>query len=543
VKKNGVIAAALSAIIPGLGQGYMGRWRRGALYALPIVAGVIAGMFILDLSAFDLIGYAVRPAVLKSILVVNLVIVIWRVLAVTDAFTLEPGSHPWWKTAVVVVLCAVVVLPHLVVVQYTLDAAHALDEIFVSDEDQAPQSPAFEDDDVFAWDVVDTTEPEAVVEETTTIPGVERYDPSLIGTDDGGEVSEFVPSRDQRSGDSFDHRADGDSRITILLVGGDGGPGRSGSRPDSINVVTLDTTTGKAAIFGIPRNMTHFPVPSRWLSSEARNNRKYANLGEEFDALDQRMTDWSERRRWTDADGDGVPDQWVPCRCYADQINGLFAAIDAPALYPNERDPALAALRDTLEILLGLEIDYYASVNMRGFVNVVNALGGVDVYVTRYVSIEMSPTREGDPWHIVSVSPGWRHLNGLDALGYVRERRNSGGDYARMERQRCLLKAVAAKATPSTILTRFSQLSKAMAESVKTDIPRSYLPILLEHTASLGFEDIATVGFGPPFYSPYVDFRNKPVPDLARIQAQVKVIFNATDATLFASGDDSECRV
>ena len=127
---------------------------------------------------------------------------------------------------------------------------------------------------------------------------------------------------------------------------------------------------------------------------------------------------------------------------------------------------------------------------MRGFVDIVNALGGVDVYVERYVSIEMSPTREGDEWHTVQVGRGWHHLNGLDALGYVRERRSSN-DYVRMERQRCLLKAVAAKATPSTILTRFSNLSKAMASSVKTDIPLSYLPKLLENTASLDFDDIA----------------------------------------------------
>jgi len=529
VKNNGVIAAFLSALIPGLGQGYMGRWRRAALYALPIVVGVVASLFILDLSTFDLIGYAVRPTVLKSILIVNLLVVIWRILAVTDAFSLGAGSRAWWKIAIVAGLSVAVALPHLVVAQYTLDAAHALDEVFVADVNAEPEPFVFEDYDPHLDEKALPTVPDPVVVEPAFVPGVERFDPSLMGAEDATDDIAFVPTRDRERGDSFDHQADGDGRIAILLAGGDGGPGRSGSRTDSINVATFDVNTGKAAIFGIPRNMTHVPLPNRWSTA--------------FVDLEKQLTPWKERRAWTDDDGDGEPDQFVPCHCFPDQINAIYPFTRTwTETYPNEREPGLAALRDTLEIMLGFEIDYYAFVNMRGFVNVVNALGGVDVYVKRYVSIEMSPTREGDPWHTVQVGPGWRHLNGLDALGYVRERRSSN-DYVRMERQRCLLKAVAAKATPSTILTRFSNLSKAMASSVKTDIPLSYLPTLLENTASLDFDDIATVGFVPPFYTPVLDFRGKPTPDLARIQAMVKVAFNATETTSFDSGEDSECRV
>jgi LCP family protein required for cell wall assembly len=224
-------------------------------------------------------------------------------------------------------------------------------------------------------------------------------------------ASWYLRSEERARQDLFGEDIEGVERITILLAGGDGGPGRSGSRTDSINVVTFNVNTGKAAVFGIPRNMTHVPLPDEWSTA--------------FTDLEKQLTPWAERRQWTDEDGDGEPDQFVPCHCFPDQINAIYPYTRTwTETYPDEREPGLAALRDVLEIMLGLEIDYYAFVNMGGFVDVVDALGGVNVYVTRPVSIEMSPAKEGDEWHTVSIGTGWRRLSGRDALGYVRERRS-----------------------------------------------------------------------------------------------------------------------
>ena len=107
---------------------------------------------------------------------------------------------------------------------------------------------------------------------------------------------------------------------------------------------TFDINTGKAAIFGIPRNMTHAPLPDRWSTA--------------FVDLEKQLTPWAERRLWTDDDGDGEPDQFVPCHCFPDQINAIYPFTRTwTETYPNEREPGLAALRDTLEIMLGFEID------------------------------------------------------------------------------------------------------------------------------------------------------------------------------------------
>jgi LCP family protein required for cell wall assembly len=529
LRGNGLIAAFLSAIVPGLGQGYLGKRRRALLFSLPLLPVAAAGVFALDVDTLDILGLVVQPTVLKAVLIVNLAALLWRIGAVADAFAVSGAPRTPWRIAVVAIVVFAVALPHLVVTQYTLDAAYALEEVFVSEHETEPvfippPDDPFADDDF----VLPAPDPKRTISRyPRRQEGPLLYRPGVGDPDAVREALRFDTTGKliDRLGDD----AEGVERITVLLVGGDGGPGRSGNRADSINVVTLNTQTGKAAVFGIPRNMTHVPLPDEWSTA--------------FVELEQQLTPWRERRTWTDEDGDGNPDQFVPCHCFPDQINAIYPFTRGwTDTYPDERDPGLAALRDVLEILLAIDIDYYAFVDMNGFVNVVNALGGVNVYVTRPVTIDMSPAKEGDPWHEVSIGTGWRRLNGLDALGYVRERRSSS-DYTRMQRQRCMLKAVAAKATPSTVLTRFSSLARAMSRSVRTDIDLDYLPTLLKEAANLDFDDIATIGFVPPFYTPVLDSRNKPTPDLRRIQAMVRFALNADEDTSFDTGDDSECRV
>jgi hypothetical protein len=78
---------------------------------------------------------------------------------------------------------------------------------------------------------------------------------------------------------------------------------------------------------------------------------------------------------------------------------------------------------------------------------------------------------------------------------------------------------------------------------VKTDINLDYLPNLLGHASSLDFDDVATIGFVPPYYTPVLDHRGKPTPDLVRIQAMVRWALSAGDTTSFETGGDSECRI
>ena len=132
---------------------------------------------------------------------------------------------------------------------------------------------------------------------------------------------------------------EGVDRITILLAGGDAGPGRGGLRTDTIIVATLDTVTGHAALMSIPRNLVQVPLKPEY------------DLA--FIDLEQQLTVWDERKTWTEDNGDGVPDQFTPCRCFPDQINAIYPFTRRwTETYPDEVDPGMAALRDTLDRLL-----------------------------------------------------------------------------------------------------------------------------------------------------------------------------------------------
>lgn len=502
--------------------------------AVPTIALLVVVVVAFRMPRFELLGVLVTPGVLRGILVANLVVVVWRVAAVADPYRLSKGQHNPWTLMTVLLFAFLVAAPHVLIARYTLDAAYALDRVFVSgdvtpvvDLDDPPPAHAPFAADTVTFEVADPASVHVVRRSYTP--------PSLLFTEGVGDPDAIgVPKwtadpQPRHLGTLLGTDYDGVSRITILLVGGDGGPGRSGNRTDSIMVATFDTETGKSAVFGIPRNMTHTPLPEEWSMA--------------FVELEKRLTPWDERKQWTDENGDGEPDQFEPCHCFPDQINAIYPYtrkwVDT---YPDEVDPGLAALRDTLEIMLGLEIDYYAMVDMSGFVRLVDALGGVRVYVTGRVQTEVSPAREGEDWIEVDISPGWNRLNGHEALAYVRERK-SVSDYTRMRRQRCLLKAVAAQADALTIATRFSGISRAIGSSVRTDIPIELLPSLLRHGSSLDFSDIATIGFVPPFYTPILDDRGKPTPDLLRIHAIVRWALNAEADTEFDTGSESECRI
>ena len=501
----------------------------------PLVVLTVAALVVSRMGSFELLGWLVRPAVLRWILAVNVALVVWRVAAVADPYRLSDGRHSLGTLAVVVGLSVLVALPHVLIARYTLDAARLLDDVFVSEGDQpvlafddVPSRPApFAPGDTEILEIADPA--------SAPVEAVRRSSRNLLfreGVGDPDAVENAIDYRTRRDiplAQLIGSEAQGIDRITILLAGGDGGPGRGGSRTDVIMVATFDTVTGKAAVFGIPRNMTHVPLPDEWSTA--------------FVELEKQLTPYDERKTWTDEDGDGEPDQFVPCQCFPDQINAIYPFtrkwVDT---YPDEVDPGLAALRDTLEIMLGLDIDYYAMVNMSGFTRVIDALGGVEVYVTSSVRTEVSPAREGEDWITIDLAPGWRRLDGHEALAYVRERKSSS-DYTRMKRQRCLLKAVAAQADPATVLRRFSAISKAVGSAVQTDIDLVYLPTLLGYAAALDLDDVATVGFVPPYYTPKVDHRGKPTPDLLRIQAMVRWALNADATTEFPTGADSECRI
>jgi hypothetical protein len=132
--RSGLVAAVLGAVFPGLGHGYIGRWWRAAAMVVPTIGLIALVVVVARTPRFELLGVLVSPAVLRGILVANLFIVVWRVAGVADPYRLARGHTSAWTTATVLLLGFLVALPHVVIARYTLDAAAALDQVFVTGE-------------------------------------------------------------------------------------------------------------------------------------------------------------------------------------------------------------------------------------------------------------------------------------------------------------------------------------------------------------------------------------------------------------------------
>jgi len=535
-KKPG-FAAALSALIPGSGQWYAGRLRRGLLVASPMVLLAAAVIFGAWGGVIGVLQAVVRPAVLWTLLGVNLAVLTWRVFAIGDAYRLAADGAGRWSLGVLGVLVALVALPHLVFGVYGLQSVRLIDRVFVSAEgkDSTPitLAPLSVEADVVPdpLAVESTTTTTSIAPSTTTTEGLPNR--NLIFRPGLGDPEAIAARPDITSGVSeapflpFEERVDAE-RLTFLLAGGDSGPGRGGLRTDTIMVATMDLQTGEAALFGIPRNMGQIPMPKRFRNA--------------FVDFERRISPSNDPSTWTDVDGDGVPDQpgFSSCHCFPEQINALYPYTRKwTRSYPNEVDPGMAALRDVVEHMTGLSIDYYVLVDMKAFVELVEAVGGVDVYVHEALESEVSPPEEGGTWATVDVEPGMNHLSGTEALAYARARKGSS-DYARMERQRCLLRAVAGEADPWTLFRSFPAIASAIESYVVTDVPVAFLPDLVRAAATLDFDQIATVGFNPPYYAPERDARYHPIPDLGRIRSKVKKVIAEGVSAQSASGE-SEC--
>ncbi|MEV0593432.1 LCP family protein [Nonomuraea cavernae] len=251
----------------------------------------------------------------------------------------------------------------------------------------------------------------------------------------------------------------GAQRINFLLIGADAAPNRPGVRTDSMTVASVDTVTGATTLFGLPRNLEEVRMPE----GPARHRFPYGFTGE----------------------GPGTPGL----------LNEVFQyAEDHPEMVPGarkgHRGPIL--LKRTISDILGIPVDYYAMVDMHGFAEIIDAMGGVKVTIKE--PIVYGKYREG------LLAAGTRRLSGEEALWYGRSRTDSD-DYVRMGRQKCLLNAVAKQADPITVLNSFEELASATKRAIATDLPQVLLPPLIELAAEVKDTRIRSVSFVPPLIS------------------------------------------
>jgi LCP family protein required for cell wall assembly len=531
-----IIAAVLSAFVPGLGQLYARRPLRAAVFFLPTVAVGIAAYLFFDRGTFGMADLLVRPSFLTGLLILDALLLAWRAAAIIDAFVISaPVEDRGWLAVPLAFILLLIALPHAVAGSYVTQTIDALNTVFVA----APadeQIAILPSSDFTASTTTLPPEPE------TTRNFYERGeqpagDRSGIGHPDAAfawdnlnaahvEPAPFAPPEDPLDTD----------RLTILLVGADAGPGREGLRTDSMNVASIDLKTGQVAIFGLPRNFKLVPLPSRFRNSFINLEKRVI----EKDNTDADSDGYPDT--WYDQDGDLIPDEppFQSCHCFPTMLNKVHQYTeDWTTTYPYSPDPGLSALKEVISNMIDLPIDYFLMVEMAGFVRTIDAIGGVDILVKEPYHVTVSSPEEGQPKASVQVEPGMNRLDGLEALAYSRWRIGSS-DYHRMRRQRCLVRAAATKTDTVTLIKAFPNLVSIMKDYVTTDVPIGALPDLVWAAGQIDLDNVATVGLVPPTYTSGRTPGKFPIPYVSRIQAKVRdVIENGVEAQ--SRSGESEC--
>lgn len=423
IRHSAVLAAVLSFVWPGLGQGWAGARRRALLFAVPMMLLAALGVLVVIVQGrARAVGLLIQPSVLLTLLALNVGVLAYRVVAIVDAFRVANRRWPppeRGQAAIASVLLGVVLggtlLMHgwLGVVGYkTYDTFGSISHPF-STPTPVP---------------------------TVTPPPGETPGPTPVPTP--------IPTPEPAWGDN--------GRMDLLLIGGDAGPGRFSLRTDTMILLSVDIATGRAAMFGIPRNLFDVPLPEG-------------------------------------------PDKAFKCHCFPELLNGLFVyAMAHPELFPGaDEERGYRALQEALAKLTGLEIDGEVVVTLQGFVHLVDALGGLDMTTLDSVSDSNYPDPLSTHNVKLFISRGHHHFDGWHALAYARSR-HQDNDYNRMNRQQEVLRALRAQLNPCSLIPRIPQLLDIAKKSLWTNIPIDRLPDILEIGARVKPGTIAQYQFWPP---------------------------------------------
>nr|WP_309472245.1 LCP family protein [Paenibacillus sp. YN15] len=135
----------------------------------------------------------------------------------------------------------------------------------------------------------------------------------------------------------------------------------------------------------------------------------------------------------------------------------------------------------TVSNLMGIPIQYYVYTDFKGFIALVDALGGIDLEVEK----DMYYTDSADDHQFdINLKKGYQHLDGNTALQYVRFRHDATSDFTRTERQRKFMQALAEKLQSSTSLLKLPSILSSIDPYIETNLNVNQMIKL----AALGFE-------------------------------------------------------
>ena len=183
-------------------------------------------------------------------------------------------------------------------------------------------------------------------------------------------------------------------------------------------------------------------------------------------------------------------DYYVPQTCQYDQEDKLthsgFFGVDCTV--------------SSIEEFMDIDINYYVKVNFSSLVDIVDALGGIDVYS----DYTFDTHKAAAGYHF---DEGWNHLSGMEALMFSRERYAFiDGDNQRIKNQTAVLKAIIDKVASPAIITNYMSFMDVMAQTIQTNLNEDEIYALIQmqltDMASWEIESYALEGYGAILWSP-----------------------------------------
>lgn len=276
-----------------------------------------------------------------------------------------------------------------------------------------------------------------------------------------------------------DYRWDGIDRINVLLLGTDAAPGRSAVLTDVIMVISVDPVERTAEMISVPRDTGFVPLPDTSLYAEG--------------VFPEKVNELSARASLD-------PATWCPDLADEPEACGIRTIERSVGLY------------------LGIELHHYALVDMAGFAEMIDALGGLELCLPgQLVDPEFDGSLSNGGTGALILPAGCHQYNGIDALAYARSRkgwielpdgtRESQNDFSRADRQQLVLLALRDELAEADTLLELPSVLAAIGRTVSTDFPRDQAGDLASLLPLITGPDIERVVLG---YPEFVDLPAQP---------------------------------
>lgn len=509
-----VVAAFLSFIFPGAGQVYAGETRKGLIWAIPMFVFVIAVLWIVFAGPTAIAGLISSAPRRLALLTLNAAFFLYHLAAMIDAYAVaqRERSRSFGAGASAAAPILLALLASLTIVIHGVPEAAAVTgfeqmcKIFRCDgQGPGPVLPSF------GVSSLPPTSP-------TPIPSAS---PTPIPTPSAGSSGTPGPSGTPDRETPPPPRTPPppvnipdwpgwaqDNRLNILVVGTDSrsdtGVDDNSLRTDTMLLMSIDIQAGKAAMFSFPRNMCTPAIVG-----------SCGSVG-----TDSRYPDWL--RIPLPAESAAA----YPNGIFPDMLNALWRRAAERPEFPGsegvgqecaqqyECTRAWRALVGTIQEMTAVQIDGIVSVNLKGFVAVVDKLpptcpprdvraaltnadcyGGVWIDVPQALSDENYYTSTQQRIQL-EIKAGCQFFDGEMALAYSRSREESS-DYDRARRQQYVLTQVRKQLDPLGLLPQIPALLQVAQENLYLTFSDTDIPYLAEAASRIDADRIYRYDFAP----------------------------------------------